>query len=275
MSLIHPTAIVHPSVELGDSVEIGPYAVVEEGVRLGDRCEIGASAHIGGPSTFGPENRIYPHACVGLPPQDLKFRGERTTLEVGAGNEFREYCTVHRGTATGGGRTTVGDHNLFMVYSHVAHDCHVGSRTVFSNGGTLAGHVEVQDWAVIGAYTAVHQFSRVGAHAYLGGYTRLILDALPFAITVGLRAQCVGLNRIGLERRGFSAASIATLERALRLVARAPLAKAAAELRETAWDEPAVRQLVEFAESSERGFTRTTRRKAGGDAEGDDDGGDE
>jgi UDP-N-acetylglucosamine acyltransferase len=270
MSRIHPTAVIDPSAELGSDVEIGPYAVVGAEVRVGDRCEIGASAQLAGPSTFGPENRIYPHACLGLPPQDLKFRGERTTLEVGAGNEFREFCTAHRGTAAGGGRTTIGDHNLFMVYGHVAHDCHVGSHTVFSNCGTLAGHVEVQDWAVIGAFTAVHQFTRVGAHAYLGGYTRLILDALPFAISVGLRAQCIGLNRIGLQRRGFDEPAIDALEKALRLVARTPLPKAAAELRETQWHVPAVRQLVEFAESSERGFTRTTPRRAGGDA-GDGD----
>jgi UDP-N-acetylglucosamine acyltransferase len=206
-----------------------------------------------------------------MPPQDLKFRGERTVLEVGARNEFREFCTVHRGTATGGGRTSIGDQNLFMTYSHVAHDCHVGSHTVFSICGTLAGHVEVQDWAVIGAFTAVHQFTRVGAHAYLGGYTRVILDALPFAITVGLRAQCIGLNRIGLQRRGFDEATVEALEKALRLVARSPLAKAAEELRRSAWDVPAVRQLVEFAESSERGFTRTTPRRAAADAEADGD----
>ncbi|HUP22957.1 MAG TPA: acyl-ACP--UDP-N-acetylglucosamine O-acyltransferase [Thermoanaerobaculia bacterium] len=271
MSQIHPTAVIDPTAELGADVQIGPYAVVGAEVRIGDRCEIGAAAQIAGPSALGPENRVFPHACLGLPPQDLKFRGERTTLEIGAGNEFREFCTVHRGTVSGGGRTSIGDHNLFMTYSHVAHDCHVGSHTVFSNCGTLAGHVEVQDWAVIGAFTAVHQFTRVGAHAYLGGYTRLILDALPFAISVGLRAQCIGLNRIGLQRRSFDDATIETLEKALRLVARSPLTKAAEELRQSFWDVPAVRQLVEFAESSERGFTRTTPRRSAAEAGPDGD----
>jgi UDP-N-acetylglucosamine acyltransferase len=182
---IHPSAHVDESAEIADGVTIGPFAVVGPRVKVGAGTEIGASAQIQGWTTLGENNRVFPHACVGFEPQDLKYEGEEVFLEVGDGNHFREFCTIHRGTGFGGGVTRIGDDNLFMAYSHVAHDCRVGSRTVFVNGATLAGHVEVGDDATIGAFSAIHQFCRVGRHAYVGGFSVVTMDALPFVKTVG------------------------------------------------------------------------------------------
>jgi UDP-N-acetylglucosamine acyltransferase len=256
---IHPSAHVDPGAVLGDGVEIGPHAFVGPGVALGDRTAVGAAAHLEGPTVLGRDNRVFPHACVGTEPQDLKFRGEETRLEVGDRNQFRELTTIHRGTAKGGGVTRIGDDNLFMVYSHVAHDCVVGSRTVFANGATLAGHVEVGDDASISAYSAVHQFCRVGRHAYVGGYTVLTQDALPFVKTVGHKPACYGLNRIGLERKGYSAERIAALESAVRLLIRSklPLAAALERIRGEHDGQEDVADLVAFVESSQRGVVRT------------------
>ncbi len=266
---IHPTAVVDPGAELGDGVRIGPYAVVGAGVTLGADCEVGASAQVDGPSTFGAGNRIFPHACVGFEPQDLKFDGEETRLEVGSGNSFREFCTVHRGTAVGGGLTSIGDDNLFMAYSHVAHDCHVGNRTIFSNGGTLAGHVEVHDDAVVGAYSAVHQFCRVGRHAYIGGYSVITQDALPFVKTVGHRPAVYGLNRIGLERKGFDKETLQRLDAALRVFLRKGLGNETAleRLRAEHSDGAEVDELIEFIAGSRRGVIKNLpggRRSRGG-----------
>src|SRR5436305_1839145 len=185
---VHPTAVVDPSASLGPGVTIGPHAVVGARVEIGAGTEVGAGAVIEGPARIGRDNRISPLAALGTPPQDLKFAGEEVFLEVGDRNQFREFATVHRGTAKGGGTTRIGDDNLFMVYTHVAHDCQVGSRTVFANNATLAGHVEVHDDATVSAFTSVHQFCRVGCHAYVGAYTVVVMDALPFVKTVGQKA---------------------------------------------------------------------------------------
>jgi UDP-N-acetylglucosamine acyltransferase len=218
---------------------------------------------------MGRENRVFPHACVGFEPQDLKFSGEETRLEVGDGNVFREFCTVHRGTGKGGGLTTIGSRNLFMAYSHVAHDCRVGDRTIFSNGGTLAGHVEIHDDAVVGAYSAVHQFCRVGRHAYIGGYSVVTQDALPFVKTVGHRPAVYGLNKIGLERKGIDPEAIRRLGEALRILVRGGLSTSHAveRMRSDVATCPEVDELIAFVEASERGVIRTlpgSRRSRGG-----------
>jgi UDP-N-acetylglucosamine acyltransferase len=258
MTDIHPTAVVDPGAQLADGVVVGPHAVVGAGVTIGAGTHVGAGAYVQGPTTIGGDNRIFPHAVIGTDPQDLKFRGEETRLEIGDRNHFREFCTVHRGTAKGGGLTRVGSDNLFMAYAHVAHDCNVGSRTIFANGATLAGHVEVQDDASISAFSAVHQFCRVGRHAYIGGYSVIVQDALPFVKTVGHKPAVYGLNRIGLERKGFGDETIQKLDKAVRLLTRGGLhlGDAVARLREESGDDPEVVYLADFVASAERGVIR-------------------
>lgn len=256
--LIHPTAVVDASAQLAAAVEIGPYAVIGPRVVLGEGTEVGAGAQVMGPTVLGRRNRVFPHACVGFDPQDLKFAGEVTRLEVGDRNLFREFCTVHRGTGEGGGLTSIGNDNLFMAYSHVAHDCHVGDRTIFSNGATLAGHVEVHDDAVVGAYSAVHQFCRVGRHAYIGGYSVVTQDALPFVKTVGHRPAVYGVNKIGLERKGFDKEVIQRLAAALRVLVRGGLStpNALARMRAEHAGCPEVDELIEFIAASKRGVIK-------------------
>lgn len=276
---IHPSAQVDPSAEIGDGVSIGPFAVIGPRVVVGDGCEIGASAQVQSHTTLGRNNRIFPHACIGFEPQDLKYEGEEVFLEVGDGNHFREFSTVHRGTGFGGGVTRIGDHNLFMAYSHVAHDCRVGDRTVFVNNATLAGHVEVGDDATIGAVSAVHQFCRVGRHAYIGGYSVITMDALPFVKTVGMKAACYGLNSIGLRRKGFSPETRKALRAATRILLQSGLntAQALERIRgEVGTDDPEVAYLVEFVESSERGVIKAApgaRGQRGGNGGGNNGGG--
>ncbi len=255
---LHATAVVDPGARLGDGVVIGPFVSVGADVEIGDGTEVGAHAAIHGPTRIGRENRIYAHACLGFDPQDLKFGGEIVRLEVGDRNVIREFVTFHRGTGKGGGVTRVGDENLFMTYSHVAHDCQVGSRTIFANCATLAGHVEVGDDAIVGAFSAVQQFGRVGRHAYIGGYTRLLVDALPFVKTVGLRPAVYGVNRIGLRRKGFSDERVRTLQRAFRVFLRSGLntTMALARLEEELGGEPDVRYLIDFVRSARRGVVR-------------------
>ena len=265
---VHPTAIVDADAALGDGVSVGPHAVIGPGVEVGGGCEIGAGAQLAGPTRLGEGNRLFPHACIGLDPQDLKYAGGVTRLEIGDGNVFREFCTVHRGTEKGGGLTTIGDGNLFMVYTHVAHDCTVGSRTVFSNAATLAGHVAVEDDATIGAFSAVHQFCRVGRHAYIGGFTVVTQDALPWVKTVGHKPACYGLNTIGLRRKGFEEDRLEVLSRAVRLLLHSRLntSQAVERLRGELAGSDDVDYLIRFLESSERGVIRSLpgRRRARG-----------
>ncbi|MEM8997646.1 MAG: acyl-ACP--UDP-N-acetylglucosamine O-acyltransferase, partial [Acidobacteriota bacterium] len=261
-----PTAVVHAGASLGEGVRVGPHAVVGDRVTVGDGCRIGAGAVIEGPTRLGAENVVFSGACLGFEPQDLKFSGEETFLEVGDRNHFREHCTVHRGTGKGGGLTKVGSDNLFMVGTHIAHDCIVGDHTIFANNGTLAGHVEVGDFATIGAFSSVHQFCRVGAYAYIGGYSVITRDALPYVKTVGTKPVCYGLNRIGLERRGFDADELQALERAYRLMIRSrqPLAEGLAAAKAEVGDVSRVALLIEFLESSDRGvITDLPGRKKG------------
>ena len=260
MARIHPTAIIDSTAIIGSDVEIGPYAVIEAGVEIGDGSEIGPHVRIMGPTKLGKRNRITGNASFGTDPQDLKFGGEKTRLEIGDDNLFREFVTVNRGTAGGGGVTTIGSNNLFMAYSHVAHDCHVGSNVIFANAGTLAGHVEVGDFATIGALTAVHQFCRVGTHAFLGGGTIVTQDAMPFVKTVGSRpAKTYGINHIGLQRKGFSNESIEALRKAYKLLTRSKLLQQEALERIDAelGDIPEVRYFSDFIKSaSKRGVVR-------------------
>lgn len=265
-SAIHPTAIVDPSAQIGSNVEVGAYAVIGEGVVLGARTRVGSGAHVQGPSVLGEDNRVFPHACVGFDPQDLKFQGGTTHLEVGDGNTFREFCTIHRGTEEGGGSTTIGDGNLFMAYSHVAHDCHVGNRTIFSNSATLAGHVEVEDHATVGAFSAVHQFCRVGQYAYIGGFSVITKDALPWVKTVGQKPLCYGVNTIGLRRQGFSEETIRVLEKAMRILLRSGLntSQAAKRLEGDMGDHGEVRYLLDFLARSDRGVITAHPSRRGG-----------
>jgi UDP-N-acetylglucosamine acyltransferase len=271
---IHPLAAVDPGAVLGDGVRIGPFAVVGPEVEIGDGTEVGAGAQVYGPAKIGRGNRIFPQACVGFEPQDVKFGGERVTVEIGDRNQFREMCTVHRGTAKGGGVTRIGSDNLFLAYSHVAHDCQVGNRTLFVNNATLAGHVEVHDDATVGAFSSVHQFCRVGRHAYIGGYSVITMDALPFTKTVGIKPAFYGVNKIGLSRKGVGAETIRRLERALRLLVRSGLntAQALEKIREELSGDPDVEYLVSFIASAKRGVHKSAPRggrTGGGDADGD------
>lgn len=261
-TVIDPNASVSSSAELGDGVRVGPFAVVGAGVVIGDDCEIGAGAHVLGPTRMGRENRVFSNACIGFDPQDLKFKGEESYLEIGDRNTLREFCTLNRGTSFGGGTTRIGSDNLIMAYCHVGHDSQVGSRTVFTNGATLAGHCEVGDDATIGAFSAVHQFCRVGPYAYIGGYSVITLDALPFSITVGQKPNWFGVNRVGLERKGFDKDRIQLLDRSFRTLLRSGLKSAAAlaELRQEHADSPDVMTLVDFVEASRRGFIRAGRK---------------
>jgi len=255
---IHPTALVDPAAELAENVVVGPFAVIGAGVEIGAGTIVGAAAQIQGPTRIGRDNRMHGHACIGFDPQDVTYRGEETRLEIGDRNHFRELCTIQRGTAKGGGTTRIGDDNLFMVYTHVAHDCQVGNRTIFANNATLAGHVEVHDHASISAFTSIHQFCRVGRHAYVGGYSVITQDALPFVKTVGIKPACYGLNRIGLERKGVPAETIERLEVAVRRLTRSrqPLAELLPGLREEYPDDPDVAYLVDFVTTAQRGVIR-------------------
>jgi UDP-N-acetylglucosamine acyltransferase len=262
---IHPTAIVHEGARIGEGTVIGPHAIVGPDVTIGARCTIGASAVIDGWTEIGDDCEVFPMSSIGLIPQDLKFHGERTRLVIGRHNVFREFVTVHRGTSGGGGITRIGDHNFFMAYVHVAHDCRVGSHTIFGNAATLGGHVEVDDFATISAFSAVHQFCRIARHAFIGGASIVTKDALPYAKSVGNRARLYGLNTIGLVRRGFPPDVVAKLKRAYRLlmVSKLNTSRALVQIEQDPslqCDE--VRYLVEFIRSSKRGVVlrRPTRR---------------
>jgi UDP-N-acetylglucosamine acyltransferase len=263
---IDKSAIVHPSAEIGEGAKIGPHAVIGPRVKIGPHCRIGASAVIDGWTEVGEGTEIYPFASIGLVPQDLKFRGEETRLVIGKRNIFREFVTVHRGTRGGGGVTQIGDRNVFMAYVHIAHDCQVGNDTIFGNMATLGGHVTVQDFANIAAGSGVHQFCRVGRHAFVGGYSVITKDALPFARTVGSRpARIYGVNAIGLQRRGIPSEVTAKLKRSFRYLLQSKLNTTNA-IRQIEGDRtlscPEVQFVVDFIRSSERGviLRRATRR---------------
>ncbi len=257
---VHPSAIVDKGAEIGTDVVIGPYCVVERDVRVGNGTELGPYVSVHSGTTIGEKCRFCGHISVGTDPQDLKYRGEPTRLRIGSRNVFREFVTINRGTPHGGGLTAIGDDGLFMAYSHVAHDGQVGSHVIFANAATLAGHVTVADHAQIGAFSAVHQFCRVGPHAFIGGFSVVTRDALPYVKTVGDRndAKIYGINTIGLQRKGIPEESITELKHVYRILFRSGLntGEALAKAREQTWSTPEVATLLEFIESSERGFIR-------------------
>lgn len=256
---IHPQAMVSPEAKLGANVRIAAYAVIGAGVELGDGCEVQEHAVVRGPSKFGAGNVFHPFCVIGGDPQDCTFGGERVELEVGSENIFREHVTISRGTAKGGGVTKIGDKNFFLAYSHVGHDCQIGSGTLFVNGATLAGHVTVQDYVTLGAFSPVHQFCRLGRYAYIGAATVITQDVPPFSLIVTEReTRCFGPNTIGLERKGFSAERIKLLQKAFRLLTRSKknTSQALEELRASQSGSDDVKELVEFVEKAERGIVK-------------------
>ncbi len=259
---VDPLARVATGAVLEPAVRVGPFCVVGEKVSLGRSTVLESNVVIDGDTRVGEGNRFFPFSSIGLVPQDLKFRGEATRVEIGDRNVFREGSTVHRGTAGGGGLTRIGSDNLFMAQVHVAHDCLIGNHTIFANAAALSGHVEVQDYATLGGFSGIHQFCRVGTHAFMGGGTIATKDVAPFSLTVGNRAHFFGVNAIGLRRRGFSAEAISALKRAYRELSRAdvPLAEALARLESSGALTPEVRTVVDFVRSSKRGVVLSRRR---------------
>jgi len=256
--MIHSTAIVSSRAQLGANVTVGPYSIIGAHVTIHDGVEMAGHVVIEGPCEIGEGTQIYPFASIGQPPQDLKFKGEETRLVVGRRNVIRECVTMNRGTSGGGALTSVGDDNLFMAQSHVAHDCIVGSGNVFANSAALAGHVAIGDHITLGAYVGVHQFCRVGDHAFIGGYTKVVKDALPYARTDGVEARCYGANTIGLRRKGFSNEAIRHIQQAFRLLLASTLntAQALERIRVEMSGAPEIDYLIKFIETSERGVTK-------------------
>ncbi|MBW2476937.1 MAG: acyl-ACP--UDP-N-acetylglucosamine O-acyltransferase [Deltaproteobacteria bacterium] len=256
--MIHPTAIIDPSAQLAQGVEVGPYAIIGPHVSIGAGSRVGAHAMIDSWTEIGKENHIYQFASVGAPPQDLKYGGEETHLKIGDRNRIREFATLHRGTVEGGGVTTVGSDCLFMAYSHVAHDCIVHDHVILANGATLAGHVEVEQHAIIGGLAAVHQFCRLGCHTMISGGAMVAQDIPPFTVAQGDRAKTVGLNLIGLKRRGFSDDSVRGLKQAYRLIFRSGLRldEALQSIAEDIDSSPELEHFVAFIKKSQRGIAR-------------------
>lgn len=260
---IHPTAIIDPAAELDSSVSIGPYVVIEKGVRIGPATLIKPHSVITGPTTIGSGNTIGPFATIGAPPQDLKYQGEDTELVMGDNNQIREYVSIHRGTVTDKGITTVGSGNLLMGYVHIAHDCQIGDSAILANAATLAGHVQIHDHAIIGGLVAVHQFTRIGAYSYIGGLSGISKDVPPYIIVSGIRKETrvSGINKVGLRRQGFDNDTIKKIDRAYKIIFMSPdlllqdaLAQAAAQITDC---EP-VDQLIEFFKTSKQGVIRST-----------------
>ncbi len=256
---IHPTAIVHPNARIASTADIGPYCIIGEEVEIGAGTRLMANVYIEGPTWIGEDNIFFPYTTAGVASQDLKYKGERSETRIGSRNRIREFVTIHRGTEGGGLVTRIGDDNLLMAYVHVAHDVLVGDHAVLSHGATLGGHVLVEDWAIVGAYTGVHQFCRVGRHAFIGGYSVVTQDVLPYSTTVSEREIHVfGANRTGLERRGFANERIEALQKAFRLLTRAGLntTQAVERIREEIASTPELEELLAFLAASERGFVK-------------------
>ncbi|OGA38452.1 MAG: acyl-[acyl-carrier-protein]--UDP-N-acetylglucosamine O-acyltransferase [Betaproteobacteria bacterium RIFCSPLOWO2_12_FULL_68_19] len=255
---VHPTAILQPGARLAGDVTVGPYSVIGPQVEVGEGTWIGAHVVLDGRTRIGRDNRIFHFASIGAPPQDKKYAGEDTAVEIGSGNTIREYVTINRGTALDAGVTRVGDDNWIMAYVHFAHDCQIGSHAIFANACQLAGHVSVGDWAILGATTLVHQFVHIGAHSFTGMGTYLPRDLPPFVKAAGNMAKPYGINSEGLKRRGFAPETISALKRAYRTLYRSGLGleEARRELQAQAAGEPQVREMLDFLARSKRGFIR-------------------
>lgn len=256
--MIHASAVVHPDAKLAADVEVGPFTLIGAGVEIGAGTRIGSHCVIHGPTRIGAGNHIHSHASIGGDPQDKKFAGEHTELVIGDGNTIFEFTTISRGTGDGGGITRIGHRNWIMAYVHIAHDCVVGDHCIFANNATLAGHAEVADWAILGGFVGVHQFCKIGAHAFIGMGSLINADVAPFVMVADKYAEPRGINSEGLKRRGFDADRIAAIKRAYRamFMSGKPLAEAKAELAGMAQQSDDVRAMLEFIESSQRGILR-------------------
>jgi UDP-N-acetylglucosamine acyltransferase len=250
--------IIDPTARIGADVKIGPWTIIGAGVEIGDGCEISSHVIIKGPTRIGKRNRIFQFASVGEDPSDKKFHGEVTYLEIGDDNVIREGATIHRGTEVGGGVTRIGSNNLFMPYTHVAHDCIVGNHTIFSNNAAISGHVVVEDWAILGGYAGVYQFLRIGAHSFIGAQTHVNMDVPAFMIVNGNPPEAKGINTTGLERRGFSKDSIMVLRKAFKILYRHgnTLEEALAEMETLAAGTPEVATLIDSVRASTKGILR-------------------
>lgn len=258
MTFIHQTAIVSERAEIGADCYIGAFCIVGDEVKLGAKVRLDSHVVIDGKTSIGDETHVFPFVSIGLAPQDLKYGGEPTRVEIGRRNHIREFVTIHRGTSGGGGLTRIGDDNLLMAQAHVAHDCQIGNDVIMANAATLAGHVEIADRANIGAYSGVHQFCRIGREAFVGGYSVIVKDALPFAISQGNHAKCYGLNRVGMRRRGYTKETIEKLHHAYHLLLNAKLntTQAIEKIEAEIADCEEVSYLVEFIKSSKRGVVK-------------------
>ncbi len=257
MASIHPTAVIDPGAELGADCEVGPYSIVGSGVVLGAGCWLQHHVSLNGPSRIGSGNQFYAFSSIGQRTQDLKYAGEPTFLEVGDGNTFREFTSVNRGTAPGA-KTSIGSRNHFLAYCHIAHDCVVGNDVIFSNNGTLAGHVTVEDHVVLGGFTAVHQYCRIGRHGMTGGCSKIVQDVPPFMIADGNPARIRGINKVGLERHGFTPEALRCIKEAYRLLYRGKLnvAQAIEQIRADLPRSIELEELIAFAEKSARGIIK-------------------
>jgi UDP-N-acetylglucosamine acyltransferase len=256
---VHPTAIIHPHAQVAGSVMIGAYSLIGEDVELGEGTEVMSHTVIDGHTRIGKNNRIFPFASIGLAPQDLKYGGEPTGVEIGDGNSIREFVTIHRGTVEGDGITRIGSHNLLMAYVHIAHDCKLGSHIIMANGASLAGHIEIEDHATVGPFCGIHQFSRIGAYSFLGAFSVVNLDILPYSKTTAPRPLGVyGTNKLGLDRRGLSTDDIQDLEAAFRLLTRSKLntTQALEAIEAKGFQSPHVKALVDFIRNSKRGVAK-------------------
>ena len=256
---VHPTAIVDPRAKVPVSCAVGPYCVVGADVELGENCRLLSHVTIEGPTKIGADNSFFPYGAIGMAPQDVTYKGEPTRLEIGDHNEIREYVTINRGTVKGGGVTRVGSHLLIMAYTHIGHDCVIGDHAMLVNGATLAGHVTVEEWAVVGALCPVHQFVRIGAHSYIGGGTTITQDVLPFSMTSAAReTHAYGMNKVGLQRRGFSSERIAKIHHAYKILLASKMntSQALARLKSESDRSEDVEMLIRFIEASERGLIK-------------------
>lgn len=258
MTFIHPTAIVSTQAKIGEDCYIGAFSTIGDEVELAQGVRLDSHIVIDGKTFVDDETHIFPFVSIGLAPQDLKYSGEMTETRIGKRNQIREFVTIHRGTVNGGGLTKIGDDNLLMAQAHVAHDCQLGNEIIMANAATLAGHVEIYDKASVGAYSGVHQFCRVGREAFVGGYSVVVKDALPFAISQGNHAKCYGLNRVGLKRKGYSKETIEKLHSAYHLLLNSKLntTQAVEKIRQEITNCNEVDYLVEFIESSKRGVVK-------------------
>lgn len=256
--MIHPTAIIDADAEIGPDVTIGPYAIVRGNVTIGAGSEIGPYTIIDEYVQVGPECRIFQYASIGAAPQDLKYHGEKTYLKIGRGTIIREFVTINRGTAFGGGYTEVGEENYLMAYTHIAHDCKTGKQVILANNATLAGHIELGDNVTVGGLVAIHQFVKIGDHAYIGGKSAVVKDIPPYVIAAGDRATLHGLNNVGLKRKSFSKSTLKSLKKAYRIVFRIGLTvkQASERVRAEVEQVPEVVNFIQFIERSSRGVTR-------------------